>query len=191
MNRHNSSNRRALTARGPPNSFPSQWDGFSPCHVPKGPSLRSPVGDHSHSPAGEPEAGREKQEDGWHHLNQVHRKGRQPPSLEHAWVPQAWSQQRQMQKGPEMLDTVTPQGLLQLPPSKVTLHEGARAQHDAPCPADGWGCVEPHKVSAFCREGLSWATAPPGSAPSSSLHLFTCRLCADCRADGGEQRVMA
>lgn len=180
-----------MTARGPPNSFPSQWDGFSPCHVPKGPSLRSPVGNHSHSPAGEPEAGREKQEDGWHHLNQVHRKGRQPPSLEHAWVPQAWSQQREMQKGPEMLDTVTPQGLLQLPPSKVTLHEGARAQHDAPCPADGWGCVEPHKVSAFCREGLSWATAPPGSAPSSSLHLFTCRLCADCRADGGEQRVMA
>lgn len=54
-----------------------------------------------------------------------------------------------------------------------------------PCPADGWGCMEPHRVSDFCREGLSQAVAPPGSAPGSTLHLFTCRLRADCRAEGG------
>lgn len=190
MNRHNGSNRRALTAQGPPSSFPSQWDGFSPCHVPKGPSLRSPVGDHSHSPAVAPKTGREIQEDSWHHLNQVHRKARQPPSLERAWILQAWSQWREMQKGPEMPDTITSQSLLQLLPSKITLHEGAHTQHDAPCLADGWGCMEPHKVSAFSRESLSQAMAPPGSAPGSSLHLFTCRLCADCRADGGENEEL-
>lgn len=179
-----------MTAQWPPSSFPSQWDGFSPCHLPKGPSLRSPVDDHS--PAGAPEMGREIQGDSWHHLNQVHRKVRQTPSLERAWILQAWSQWRETQKGPEMLDTITPQSLLQLLPSKVTLHEGARAQHDALCPADGWGCMEPHRVSDFCREGLSQAVAPPGSAPGSTLHLFTCRLHADCRAEGGgKRRVMA